>query len=63
MKNKLALVSVLASAVMAFVPVVTHANPIGVNADFYCPSTQGSNNVVVNFGDYIAGYGVESMLS
>jgi hypothetical protein len=44
-------------------PVHIIANPVGLPSDIVCPSTQGTSNVITNFGNYIAGYGTEFMLS
>ncbi|KGP64184.1 hypothetical protein EP47_10305 [Legionella norrlandica] len=41
----------------------TMAGPVGLVVDIYCPVTQGAPNVITNFGDYIAGYGMENILS
>jgi hypothetical protein len=38
-------------------------NPTGLNIDIVCPETQSGPNVLANFGDYIAGYGYENILS
>lgn len=39
------------------------ANPVGLPSDIVCPATQGTSNVVTNFGNYIAGYGTQFMLA
>lgn len=45
------------------VPNIAMADPTGYDITVACPSTQGSPNNIANFGDYIAGYGVEFILS
>src|SRR5579862_4897668 len=61
MKNKFTFASLLASFALA--PIISHAAPIGVTEEIFCPYTQGSSNVITNFGNYIAGYGVANLLS
>ncbi len=61
MKKKYALGSLLALSTLVLSTAI--ASPVGFQADIYCPSTQGSSNVITNFGDYISGYGVEYLLS
>lgn len=63
MKKNRSLRSLLVLSSLALAPVVAMANPISLFADFFCPGTQGAANVVINFGNYIAGYGVENTLS
>lgn len=53
----------LAMANSLSTPLNIIANPVGVPADLVCPSTQGTSNVLTNFGSYIAGFGTESILS
>jgi len=60
MKNYLA--TMLLSAV-AVTPGPVVANPINVSTFLACPGTNFSNNVITNFGSYIAGYGEQSFLS
>lgn len=52
--------SLLLLSTVTFSPVST-ASPVGLVVDIYCPS-QGPNTIT-NFGDYIAGYGMENILS
>lgn len=40
---------------------LVNAGPVGVTVDIFCP-IMGSN-ALTNFGDYIAGYGYENLLS
>ncbi|QRN02824.1 hypothetical protein GH742_02455 [Legionella sp. MW5194] len=58
MKKK-ALVSLISGLALTS---LVHASPIGVTVDIFCPMAMGSN-ALTNFGDYIAGYGYENLLS
>jgi len=62
LKSLLAVSSlVLSSAAMASIGII--ANPVGLPSDIVCPATQGTSNVLTNFGNYIAGYGTQFMFS
>ena len=63
MKKIRSVVSLLAVSTIMFTPVITHADPIGLYVDIYCPYTQGSDHVITNFGNYIGGYGSENIVS
>ncbi|HBD9350567.1 TPA: hypothetical protein KLD36_001946, partial [Legionella pneumophila] len=54
--------SLLLLTAITFSPVIK-ASPVGLIVDIYCPTTQGGPNVITNFGDCIAGYGMENILS
>ena len=62
MKKSSLVYSILLLSTITFSPVI-NAGPVGLVVDIYCPATQGTPNVVTHFGDYIAGYGVENILS
>lgn len=51
----------MANTINSAAQIIT--NPVGQPSDIYCPSTQGTTNVVTNFGSYIAGFGTQFSLS
>lgn len=59
MKNYSALTPFLTAATFALVANTAVADPIRIQADFTCPIV----SMVANFGDYIAGLGMEDVLS
>lgn len=61
MKMKCSLVSMLMLSTVALSPAM--ANPITTGFTINCPGTTLSANMLTNFGNVVAGYGVESILS
>ena len=59
MKKFYVLPSLLVSAILSLVTTTAVAYPVNNEGDFTCPDI----SVVANFGDYIAGFGTEAMLS
>jgi len=57
MKNIFALT--LATAFVAFSSTVAFANPVGIDLDIQCPIVQNQSSMLSNYGDFIAGYGLE----
>lgn len=47
---------------LSFCAFTVVAAPVNLIMDVYCPMTQGPN-ALTNFGDYVAGYGMENILS
>ena len=64
MRKKYGFRSLLALSGLVLSPgIVLADNPITYGVTVYCPGTQGSSNVITNFGSYIGGYGVEYILN
>lgn len=61
MKTYVALASLLSVSALSLTPVIAAADPAGINILVRCPTTQGVQNVLTHFGDYIAGYGDETI--
>lgn len=59
MKSSIALASLLSLSAIA--PTLAFAEPGGLNIVITCPATNGNQNVLTNFGEYIAGYGQETI--
>ncbi|KTD14780.1 hypothetical protein Lgra_0483 [Legionella gratiana] len=62
MKKSNPVCALLMFSTIIFSPVIK-ANPLSLIADIFCPVTQGASNSITNFGDYIAGFGTENILS
>ena len=54
---------VLLSSLVLSPGLVLADNPVTYGVTVYCPNTQGGSNIITNFGNYIAGYGVEYILN
>ena len=56
---------ILSSCVLSPIAMssIVTSNPVALSVEFVCPGTQGTQNIVTNFGSYIAGYGTEFILS
>jgi hypothetical protein len=63
MIKKFSLSSLLIFSSVTLLPGITMADPIGYTISVVCPSIQGSQNTVTNFGGYLGGYGVEYIFS
>ena len=57
MRNIFALT--LAASVITFSSTVALADPIEINLEIQCPIAQNQSNMLSNYGDFIAGYGLE----
>jgi hypothetical protein len=62
MKIHNALVLFLLSSTVSLTPVVASADPGGINITIICPNVQNKEDMLSNYGDYIAGYGVKQII-
>ena len=63
MNTKRTLISLLILSSVALAPGMAMADPIGVSTYVGCPGTQLGSYQLTNFGNYIAGFGYQSLLS
>ena len=63
MNTKRSLISLLVLSSVSLAPAMAVADPTSTSLTISCPSTQLSANMITNFGSYIGGFGVESLLS
>ncbi|VVC76215.1 hypothetical protein AQUSIP_15210 [Aquicella siphonis] len=61
MKRKISLAAVLGVSILAISPFSVYADPAGIRVTVQCPGTNNGANVITNFGDYAAGYGMETI--
>ena len=61
MKASLVFISLLSVSTLSLTPTIAAADPGGLNILIKCPRTGAGPNVLTNFGDYVAGYGAETI--
>lgn len=52
---------VFVSSALTLVPFISYADPVGVLVDVQCPIVSSTSSTLANYGDYVAGYGMESV--
>ncbi len=63
MNTKRSLISLLVLSSAVFASGVVTADPVSVSTYVACPGTQNGSSQLTNFGNYIAGFGSQSLLS
>jgi len=51
----------LSCLVLLSTPLLSYADPVNLQIDIQCPIVNSSSSTLSNFGDYIAGYGMETV--